>query len=64
MQVWHTHVINYTVAQIIYTTTVQPVATCRHSPYVHKPAIIKLLLPSQVCFSILSVCRPRPASHA
>ena len=24
--------------------TVQPVATCRHSPYVHKPAIVKLLL--------------------
>jgi len=23
---------------------VQPVATCRQSPYVHKPAIVKLLL--------------------
>jgi len=26
------------------TRTVQPVATCRQSPYVHKPAIVKLLL--------------------
>jgi len=27
-----------------YTRTVQPVATCRQSPYVRKPAIVKLLL--------------------
>jgi len=42
------------------TRTVQPVATCRQSPYVHKPAIVKLLLliygfKNRVCFSILSV---------
>jgi len=29
---------------ITITRTVQPVATCRQSPYVHKPAIVKLLL--------------------
>ena len=36
----------------ISTRTVQPVATCRQSPYVHKPAIVKLLLqfPFQVWF--------------
>ena len=28
----------------VLTRTVQPVATCRQSPYVHKPAIVKLLL--------------------
>ena len=27
-----------------YTRPVQPVATCRQSPYLHKPAIVKLLL--------------------
>jgi len=29
-----------------YTRTVQPrpVATCRQSPYVHKPVVVKLLL--------------------
>jgi len=35
------------------TRTVQPVATCRQSPYVHKPAIVKLLLriySFHVCF--------------
>ena len=31
-------------AVFIITRTVQPVATCRQSPYVHKPAIVKLLL--------------------
>jgi len=31
-------------AAIIITRTVQPVATCRPSRYVHKPAIVKLLL--------------------
>jgi len=28
----------------VRTRTVQPVATCRQSPYRHKPAIVKLLL--------------------
>jgi len=29
---------------LVLTRTVQPVITCRQSPYVHKPAIVKLLL--------------------
>jgi len=28
----------------LFTRPVQPVATCRQSPYLHKPAIVKLLL--------------------
>jgi len=44
---------------------VQPVATCRQSPYVHKPAIVKLLLLIySFQFRSVSVQRPRPASHA
>ena len=31
---------------------------------VHRPVVTYLQFPIQVCFSILSVCRPRPASHA
>jgi len=30
----------------------------------HQPVVTYLQFPIQVCFSILSVCRPRPASHA
>jgi len=48
-----------------YTRTVQPVATCRQSPYVHKPVIVKLLLLIYTSNSgLLSVQRRRPASHA
>jgi len=35
---------NLSVYKPLDTRTVQPVATCRQSPYVHKPAIVKLLL--------------------
>jgi len=31
-------------ANVNKTRTLQPVATCHQSPYVHKPAIVKLLL--------------------
>jgi len=50
----------------MYTRPVQPVATCRQSPYLHKPAIVKLLLLIYITVSssgLLSVQRPRPASH-
>ena len=40
-------------ALIIRTRTVQFVATCRHSPYVHKPAIVKLLL---LIITVLNSC--------
>jgi len=30
----------------------------------HRPVVTYLQFPIQVCFSILSVCRPRQASHA
>jgi len=47
------------------TRPVQPVATCRQSPDLHKPAIVKLLLLFTVSNSgLLSVKRLRPASHA
>jgi len=46
--------LNYLLSLIICVTrTVQPMATCRQSPYVQKPAIVKLLLliqfPIQIC---------------
>jgi len=47
------------------TRAMQPVATCRQSPYVHKPAIVKLLLliySFQFRFAFRE--RPRPAIHA
>ena len=34
----------YMTSSIVRTRTVQPVVTCRQSPNVHKPAIVKLLL--------------------
>jgi len=54
-----------------YTRTVQPVATCRQSPYVHSRLlssccylVLFTVLNSGRLLYILSVCRPRPASHA
>ena len=50
--------------QFSSTRTVQPVATCRQSPYLHKPAIVKLLLLIySFQFSLHSVQQPRPASR-
>jgi len=37
------YVVDLVLRYLLYTRTVQPVATCRHSPYVHKAAIVKLL---------------------
>jgi len=49
------YVISLLICALKDTRTVQPVATCRQLPYVHKPAIVKLLwsylqFPIQVCF--------------
>jgi len=42
---WHKTTLTYRYrGKIIRSRTLQPVATCRHLPYVHKPAIVKLLL--------------------
>jgi len=55
-----------TTATVIITRTVQPVATCRHSPYVHKPAAVTYLrLYIQVCFSMPTTpSQPHPLPSA